>query len=196
MPPSEGRDGLERLLEASETLFIERGYAAIKLKHIAERINVKESSIYYHFPGGKEALFIAVMQRNLLRHQRGIREAIDRAGGDWTAQLREVGYWLISQPAIDVMRMSKSDLPALDRTAAEALEEQIYEAVNLPIRQILERAHDQRQANVPDADLIAGIFVGMVSALDVIKTSWNAKSRTEMVDALVDSWINGLRYRG
>jgi TetR/AcrR family transcriptional regulator, cholesterol catabolism regulator len=196
MPPSEGRDGLERLLEAAETLFIERGYAAIKLKHIAERINVKESSIYYHFPGGKEALFIAVMQRNLLRHQRGIGEAIDRAGGDWTAQLREVGYWLISQPAIDVMRMSKSDLPALDRTAAEALEEQIYEAVNLPIRQILERAHDQRQANVPDADLIAGIFVGMVSALDVIKTSWNAKSRTEMVDALLDSWINGLRYRG
>jgi TetR/AcrR family transcriptional regulator, cholesterol catabolism regulator len=196
MPPDEAGQGLERLLDAAETLFLEQGYSAIKLKHIAEKIKVRESSIYYHFPKGKEQLFVAVMKRNFERHREGIANAIANAGEDWVAQLRAVGYWLISQPAIDVMRMSKSDLPAIDPATAHEIEEEIYSAVNLPILTILEKAHAQGKANVPDSDLIAGIFVGMVASIDVIKSAWNQKSKTEMVDVLIDSWVNGLRQEG
>lgn len=192
MPTDDHKDGLERLLDAAETLFMERGYSAIKLKHIAERVGVKESSIYYHFPKGKEALFVAVMQRNFGRHQHGIQKAIDEAGEDWVAQLRGVAYWLASQPPMDVMRMSKSDLPAIDPTVAFDLEERIYAAVNLPIRQILERADAEGKAHVPDCDLIAGIFIGMVSSIDVIKAGWNDKSKTEMIDVLIHTWVHGL----
>lgn len=195
MPEEKSGTGLERLLHVSEMLFMERGYSAVKLKHIAQELGVKESSIYYHFPQGKESLFIAVMNRNFARHQEGIRQAILDGGDDWIAQLRSVGHWLISQPPIDVMRMSKSDLPAIDSGASFELEEGIYEAVNAPIRQILERASEQGKANIPDCDLVAGIFVGMVSSIDVIKGSWNPKSKSEMVNILIDTWVNGLGVR-
>ncbi|MDX2074856.1 MAG: TetR/AcrR family transcriptional regulator [bacterium] len=196
MPEEKVGQGLERLLYAAEALFMERGYSAVKLKHIAEQIGVKESSIYYHFPKGKESLFIAVMNRNFARHNEGIKNAIMSAPDDWVSQLRAVGYWLVSQPAIDVMRMSKSDLPSIDAQASFELEEGIYEAVNLPIRHILERANEEGKATIPDCDLVAGIFVGMVSSIDVIKGAWNPKSKVEMVDILIDTWVNGLRFKG
>ncbi|MBC8099236.1 MAG: TetR/AcrR family transcriptional regulator [Armatimonadetes bacterium] len=183
----------ERVLDAAEGLFIGGGYTTIKLKHIAERLRVKESSIYYHFPGGKAELFIAVMHRSLNRHRAGITQAINHAGGDWIAQLRAVCYWLISQPAMDVMRMNKSDLPAIDPAAAFEIEEAIYTAVHLPIREILERAAQTGQAVIVDADLIAGMFVAIVASIDIIKPGWNPKTKLEMVDILLDSWINGLR---
>ncbi|MCU0480745.1 MAG: TetR/AcrR family transcriptional regulator [Anaerolineae bacterium] len=195
MPEEKSGYGLERLLHVAETLFMERGYSAVKLRHIAQELGIKESSIYYHFPQGKESLFIAVMNRNFARHHAGIKQAIGDAGEDWVAQLRAVGHWLISQPPIDVMRMSKSDLPSIDSVASFELEEGIYEAVNAPIRQILERANLQGKANIPDCDLVAGIFVGMVSSIDVIKGAWNPKSKMEMVDILIDTWVNGLVLR-
>lgn len=193
MPVEEGREGLERLLEASELLFTERGYSAVKLKHIAERIGVKESSIYYHFPKGKEELYIAAMQRSFMRHREGIAQAIENAGEEWVEQLRSVCYWLVSQPPIDVMRMSKSDFPAIDTQSAFELEETIYESVNLPIRLILEQADKQGKAEIADADLIAGMFVGMAGSIHIIKEAWNKRSRVEMVDVLLDSWVRGLR---
>jgi TetR/AcrR family transcriptional regulator, cholesterol catabolism regulator len=186
-------DGYERLMDVAESLFIERGYAAVKLKHIADPLGVKESSIYYHFPKGKEALFIAVMRRNIERHQKGIQEAIEEAGEEWVEQLKAVGYWLVSQPPIDVMRMSKSDLPSIESSFAVELEEAMYESVIFPLHQILQQAHDKSHAQVEDPDLIAGIFVGMVSSIDVIKKSWNKKSKQEMVDVLIESWVKGLR---
>jgi AcrR family transcriptional regulator len=193
MPSQEPKPGLERLLEAAEALFIEQGYSAVKLKHIAEQIEVKESAIYYHFPKGKEALFIAVMQRNFARHQVGIQAALQQAGMDWIAQLRAIGYWLVSQPALDVLRMSKADLPAIDAVAAAQMEETIYTAIHLPIRQVLDHAVQRGLANVADTDLVAGVLIGMIAALELIKPAWNPKSKIEMVDILLDSWINGLR---
>jgi len=191
--PNDLNQSRERVLDAAEALFIASGYATIKLKHIAERLEVKESSIYYHFPKGKEELFVAVMHRTFNRHRVGIAQAIHAAGEDWVAQLRAVCHWLISQPALDVMRMSKSDLPAIDPLVAYELEEEVYVALNLPIREILERAHESGKAVVPDADLIAGMVIGMVGAIDIIKGTWNPKTKTEMVDILLESWVNGLR---
>ena len=185
----------ERMLDAAETLFIDSGFSAIKLKHIAERLGVKESSIYYHFPKGKEELFIAVMHRTLNRHRKGIEAAISTTHGDWIAQLRAVCHWLISQPAMDVMRMNKSDLPAIDSAAALDIENAIYEAVNLPIRQILEDAAQGGQAVVPDADLIAGMFISLVGTVDLIKPAWNPRPKKEMMDILFDSWMTGLQRK-
>jgi hypothetical protein len=89
--------------------------------------------------------------------------------------------------------MNKSDLPAIDPVAAHELEEAMYTAINQPIRQILERAARDGSARVPDADLIAGMFISMVGTVDMIRADWNPKTKGEMVDVLLDSWVNGLR---
>lgn len=51
-----------RILDAAESLFIDRGYAATSVRAIAERAAVNLGAAHYHF-GSKQALFGAVVER-------------------------------------------------------------------------------------------------------------------------------------
>ena len=75
-------DARERVLDVAEKLFVEKGYAPVKLKHIADTLGMKQSSLYYYAPKGKEELFVLVMERSFTRHQAGIEAAIGK-GGTW-----------------------------------------------------------------------------------------------------------------
>ncbi|MGJ4946221.1 TetR/AcrR family transcriptional regulator [Bradyrhizobium sp. HKCCYLS1011] len=52
----------ERILDAAEQLFLERGFRSTSIDEIAERAPASKPTIYAHFPG-KEALFTAVVGR-------------------------------------------------------------------------------------------------------------------------------------
>jgi len=54
----------ERILDAAEAIFAERGYDATSLSDIAERVGIRTPSLYNHFKN-KENLYIAVLERLL-----------------------------------------------------------------------------------------------------------------------------------
>lgn len=54
----------ERLLDATEWLFIESGYEAMSLRHITARARANLAAVNYHF-GSKEALMQEVLSRRL-----------------------------------------------------------------------------------------------------------------------------------
>ncbi len=54
----------ERILDAAEDLFAERGYAATSLGDVADRVGIRSPSLYNHFRN-KEALYAAVVDRLL-----------------------------------------------------------------------------------------------------------------------------------
>ena len=54
----------ERILDAAEDLFAERGYAATSLGDVADRVGIRSPSLYNHFRN-KEALYGAVVERLL-----------------------------------------------------------------------------------------------------------------------------------
>ncbi|HZR85128.1 MAG TPA: helix-turn-helix domain-containing protein [Candidatus Binatia bacterium] len=64
-----------RILDVSERLFAERGYAAVSVREIAGKVGLNQASIYNHYPS-KQALYEAVLERGL----RPIRELL-AAGG-------------------------------------------------------------------------------------------------------------------
>ncbi|GMA34709.1 helix-turn-helix domain-containing protein [Demequina litorisediminis] len=47
-----GKDpvGRERILEAAARLFVEQGYAATTTRQISAAVDIKQPSLYYHFP--------------------------------------------------------------------------------------------------------------------------------------------------
>jgi AcrR family transcriptional regulator len=53
-----------RLLDSAETLFMEHGYEATRLRQITSAANVNLAAVNYHF-GGKEGLFQSVLMRRL-----------------------------------------------------------------------------------------------------------------------------------
>jgi AcrR family transcriptional regulator len=59
-----GEQTAERILDAAEALFAERGYAGTSLRDVAARVELRIPSIYNHFPS-KDALYAAVLARGI-----------------------------------------------------------------------------------------------------------------------------------
>jgi TetR/AcrR family transcriptional regulator, lmrAB and yxaGH operons repressor len=56
-------DTRERLLVAAQRLFRKRGYHATGLSDILEAAQAPKGSLYHHFPGGKEAIGVCVVEK-------------------------------------------------------------------------------------------------------------------------------------
>jgi AcrR family transcriptional regulator len=66
-PPAGRRRGAEtaeRILDEAEALFAERGYAGTTLRDVAERVGLRNPSLYNHFES-KESLYAAVLERGI-----------------------------------------------------------------------------------------------------------------------------------
>lgn len=79
-----GAQTRERLLEAAERLFGQRGYAATSVRDVTAAAACNVAAVNYHY-GGKRNLYIEMFHRRLaaIREQRvgSIREAMHRAVG-------------------------------------------------------------------------------------------------------------------
>lgn len=65
----------QRMVEAASALLERQGYAATGLKQILEKSGTPRGSLYFHFPGGKEELALAVIERHRERFAQGIEQA-------------------------------------------------------------------------------------------------------------------------
>jgi AcrR family transcriptional regulator len=63
-PRSKGEITRERVLDAAEALFAERGYEGATLRDVATRVGLRIPSLYNHFDS-KESLYAAVLERGL-----------------------------------------------------------------------------------------------------------------------------------
>jgi AcrR family transcriptional regulator len=59
-----GERTAERILDAAERLFAERGYAGATLRDVASQVGLRTPSLYNHFPN-KESLYAAVLERGI-----------------------------------------------------------------------------------------------------------------------------------
>lgn len=61
---TKGERTAQRILDAAERLFAQRGFDGTSLRHVATVAEIREPGIYNHF-AGKEALYCAVLERGL-----------------------------------------------------------------------------------------------------------------------------------
>lgn len=190
----EHTEARERALDAAEKLFAERGYKSVTLRDIAAEIGIQHTSLYHHFPGGKERLFIEVTERNFNRHQQGLTGAIEAQQGI-RAQLYAVADWLLSQPPMYLGRMVHSDMPAIDPLEAARLAEVAYESLMMPIYLALRAAENTGEIVHQDLILMAGGLLGMVESLFAVPDADVQTSREQMARILINTLLDGMRPR-
>jgi len=188
----------ERVIEVAERLFAQKGYAAVTLRDIAGQLGLKHASLYHHAPGGKEELYIEVMERTLRRHNAGLTAAITTAAPDIRARLRAAADWLISQPPMDLVRMVYSDMPEINAEHARRLSENAFEMMIAPIGLALETAKGRGEIHHHDTGLVAGGLLGMLESLHAVPQEafdGTRRSRQWMAYELIDVMLDGVRRR-
>ena len=74
----------ERILDAAEAVFAERGYDAASLGDVADRVGIRPQAIYNHFSGKRE-LYAAVLERMLDPFLALLDDAASATGGSQVA---------------------------------------------------------------------------------------------------------------
>ena len=133
-----------------------------------------------------------VFTRHLHQHQQGIQRAIATADDDLHDQLMGIAEWLLSQPPLDLIRLSNSDLPSLDKEAAEMLDTLAFEAVLIPIVRVLEHAHSKGIIEHPNLGNIAGAILSSIEGIHAIPDPFVLDSRLEMAEQLIQVFLRGM----
>src|SRR5947209_17764111 len=84
-----GEDTPNRILDEAQALFSERGYVGTTVQQVAGKLGITKAALYYHFPQGKEEIFVELMRRHLRRLHGALEQAI-RAGNTTRQQLERM----------------------------------------------------------------------------------------------------------
>jgi AcrR family transcriptional regulator len=184
----------ERVQAVAERLFAERGYKAVTLRDIAQELGIRQASLYYHFPGGKEELYVTVTRHALERHREGIEQAI-RSGGDSLAgQLRAVAEWLLQHPPLDLVRMVQADMPAISAEHSKELLQLARDALLRPLENLFAEARARGETKRSDDRLLAALFLSMADGIQVGGRFAESEARAYLDEAL-DTFLHGVLSR-
>lgn len=191
----EPRESTQRVLDIAEQLFMDRGYNAVALRDIAAALGIRQASLYYHFPGGKEQLFLAVAERMFERHRQGILAAIAQGGNELRAELRAVTGWFSSQRPLKLMSMLHADLTALSQEAQEQLVQKAHVSLLQPLRECFIKAQERGEIRTVHPDLLAGCFLWLMDGLNYGEVRRGAPPREVMVEEIISLLLDGLLPR-
>jgi AcrR family transcriptional regulator len=191
----EVKDSTQRVLDVAEKLFMDRGYSAITLRDIADELGIKQASLYYHFPGGKEQLFVAMAERLFQRHREGLEAALTAGGEDLRDQMRRVAAWFASQPPVKILGMFHADMPALTAEHTQYLAQMAREGMYLPLRNAFVAAAARGEIRPMHPDMLAGSLLWLLDGLNYGQTRMGAPPREVMVEGLISLLMDGLRPR-
>jgi AcrR family transcriptional regulator len=184
-----------QLLDLAEARFGEKGYAGVSLRELANELGIKHASLYHHVPGGKQQLYVAVMERTLQRYRAGIQEVMNKTQGDIATKLLEIAVWLLEQPPFDYHRMTTADLTHIDPEHQRSLTIMAFHSFQQPIRDVLLLARENGEITVRNLDLAAMMFLGEIQALHNVPFQYTLTSKEAVAEEIIDLLLNGWRKR-
>ena len=171
----------DRILDAAETLFAEKGIASTSLRELTAAAGANLAAVHYHF-GSKDALVHEVFRRRLEpinRERLRLLEEAEAAAGDRPLAIEEVIRAFLA-PAFEVFPNQEACLTLMGRLHLHPHEE-ISRLVLDDMREVIQRFVAAFQRSCPElsrADVLTrGHF--MIGALVHTLTSWRMLTMLE-----------------
>lgn len=124
-----------KVLEESESLFFAKGFKATALKEICSALKIKPASLYYHFPQGKEQIYVEVVHKRMINFKKAIEDIGFRASSLEQA-LTNFGLWYIEQPKMNMTIITDLDLNELSPKFKKIVRELVRAHVFEPLGQL------------------------------------------------------------
>lgn len=148
----EAKDARDRLLDAAEKLFSERGFAGTSVRDLTTAAGCNIAAVNYHF-GGKDKLYIEMFRR----HMEGVfadhRANIEKVMTSDNPTLEKLLGTLI-RAALEDLTEADGKIPMLKLTVQESLNPQLEEEIVAleMVRQFLTHIRDALMKLLPGLD--------------------------------------------
>jgi AcrR family transcriptional regulator len=182
----------DRILTCAAKLFAGARYDEVLMEDIAREAEVAKGTLYSHF-ADKDALYFAVVFDGLTRLNERLRTA---AGGDQEPeeQLRAVMHAILSYLSRNrvffrLLTMEDAKAGPDGSESRQRWQNERGEQIDI-IESVLQSGVDSGRFDVPHPRVQAHILRGMVRS---VLTSGEKLSVPDMVDVIVDTFLNGAR---
>lgn len=186
-------------MDVAEAHLSRQGYMGVSLEAIAAEVGVSKPALYYHFPGGKEQLFVEIAHRSLDRILSGLEGSmagVESGAGKLSAAAR----WLMEEGARghpvnemrDVARFASGE-------HGGALADGFRRSLYGPINAAIVSAVGEGEFRNGDPEAMTWAFLGLVSGiLDVsgMPDVWLGRARKDMSEEMVGIFLRGALVRG
>lgn len=154
-----GRERREQLITIGRATFAEHGVAGTSVEEVAARAAVSKPVVYEHF-GGKEGLYAVIVDREMLRLEQLITEALSE--GRWRERIERACLALLTYVEEEtdgfLILVRDSAQGEVDRSYGTLLNTAVGQ-----VSHILGTAFEHRGLNPAIAVIYAQALVGMVS---------------------------------
>ncbi len=89
-----GRETRDRIVAAAEQILVQRGYARLTLKAVADAIGIAVGNLTYHFPN-REMLLEALIERTLAEYDARFARLLSMTTGSSGTRLAQVLEWAV-----------------------------------------------------------------------------------------------------
>jgi AcrR family transcriptional regulator len=148
-------------MDVAEARLAEFGYLGVSLEEVAKEVGVSKPALYYHFPGGKEQLFVEIAHRALTL----MRESLERAMsglGSGAEKLHAAARWLMEEHE---RGRPMGELRDVVKFVAEehraGLAQGFYTSLFGPIRRAIAEAVESGEFHENDPDFLTWSFLGL-----------------------------------
>ena len=187
-------NGRQRILEAAEALFTEQGFNAVSIRDIAERCEVTNAALYYHFPS-KDALFEEVLEQHAQRLNVRMRAAV-REKGTYRDKVKVMllEYAKMTKDRRPPFHLLHRENNGMGKVGKIDCFRRIFHTMILPIEELIAeaiKAGDLKE--LPEGFSSAAILIGMVNGQTQFSHACGKKSiGIRDLDYVVDIFWEGL----
>lgn len=178
-----------RILDHSERLFFEKGLRGVALKEICEELKIKPASLYYHFPNGKEQIYVEVIRARMNSFRANI-DSIGMRAKDLRSALIDFGNWYISQPKMNMVIIAELDMPELTPRSRKQVMEMVGDSVFEPLSQIILKFQSSIKPNLKTNLLVSTVTTLLFTIHTSVKMGQS--NANDLVVYNIDLFLSGV----
>ncbi|AWB92146.1 TetR/AcrR family transcriptional regulator [Aeromicrobium chenweiae] len=170
------------LIDAFAEALAKSGYPGVSMNEVAANAGIKKPSLYHHFPGGKEAVYVAVAERFAADSAERITAAL-ASTNDFPDQLTALAQVSNSTTAAAVSFEQRiyDALDHVSETSGAKVRDSYVNAVLAPVSRLFEAATARREID-GDPGFLSMTFLELVRD-------------TTDINAAVNLFLDGARPR-
>ena len=186
----------DRILASATALFVERGYDGVAMREISDACGITKAALYYHF-GGKSDVLRAIFT-TYLAEMAGVVEASAQHATTAEEQLRWLVRRLFALPPERraVMRLAMHDMRHLAEEHRAGFATAYRTQFVAPLEAILRSGMENGEFTPGHPALAVWMLLGMLYPFFSPSGAAAPQSPDTVVDAVLDTLLNGLKTRG